>query len=439
MQMNKFDKEPSQEALHSVNTSFQPAAAQQISPAVEVADVRPLITPNTLIPVSPTGIPHKYIMMAKPKLIGITVAVVLGYIGLWFSYGFAKDELWSASDSFTEKISQYGGFLLVYCWTFSEIFYKWYMIIVPLLLLLAPRKDSALKSIVVFVISYTVRQYIRLWVAETRPYYNNTNIVLRLTCDCSYGMPSGHAEGSAMLYSLLFYELFAQANCNRKRRIGLTAAWVFIVFSVMFSRIYFGRHSIAQVFLGMWQGLLAFFLMLAFEPFLNNYAVEFLNGSKKVVIFAVYTSLLFPIISVVLWYTSFEKEIETNTLPHQRCYECWQNNSSKLRSDLGPALMFPWLLPGLLLGLFLAKVCWTQCNLDLFRQHFSKVGLYRFLIVAACYAPLLLVIGISYSPNIKTPVSVIIYFGTGLLLGYAPPNAFQKWNLTFAGDITVKK
>ena len=441
-ELKPFTNEASQEALNGNgphhNLADPSSADNTHNPYMPSTDnPQAHNPPATLKPIPPEGLPLTFPLFSHTVLLWTAISTLLIYIVLWIVYGTSHSTLWMDSLNAARSLSQHGGFLHGYSWTFSEIFYKWYMTIIPLLLLFAPRKDSALTSIVAFVLSYAVRQYIRLCVAETRPYYDDEGIVLRLNCDCSYGMPSGHSEGTAMLYSLLFYELFVHNSESRARRLSLAAAWVFITGSVMFSRVYFGRHSLPQVVLGAWQGLTVFMLIILFQKPLNRLSLGFLNGDRQIIKWVALTSWIIPVLSVILWYSVWENQIKTNTLPHKRCFECWNNEAAKIRNDLGPALMLPWILPGLLFGLAKSGSSWQTYNPDLFRLHWSLQGLKKFLIFAVCYAPLLLVIGISYPVDIKVPVSIGIYMLTGILTGWVPIYLFHKWKLNFPGDLTI--
>ena len=65
----------------------------------------------------------------------------------------------------------------------------------------------------------------------------------------SYGMPSGHSQGSAFFLTYLLMHL-RDTNININKKIIGGSLFTFITLGVMYSRIYLKCHTIQQVILG---------------------------------------------------------------------------------------------------------------------------------------------------------------------------------------------
>ena len=147
-------------------TDKQRAGATQNNITKETANSFP--TPEEPIRDCNSIVEIHELMSKRNKRIVAGVCIVV-YFALWIIYAIFREQLWDQSLKASSSLSKYSGFLHVYSWIFSEIFYKWYVLIIGILLLCAPRKDSAVKSIACFILSYFCRQYLRLLIEESRP------------------------------------------------------------------------------------------------------------------------------------------------------------------------------------------------------------------------------------------------------------------------------
>ena len=365
----------------------------------------------------------------------IAVGLTVLYLCLWGIWLTFNSKLWPISIDISIHLAQVEGFLWYYCWTFAEVFYKWYMLIIGILLVFAPRKDRAWTSIATFLLSYTARQYLRLLAEESRPQYDSTEIRLK-SCNCSFGMPSGHSEGSTMLYSLLIYN-FMSAVPSTKERVLAISCHVWITSSVYFSRIYFGRHSFLQIFLGALQGYVFFFWMLCLERPLNAFFRRFLAGGKPEATKLLVLTGVMAIASPISWFLYFEGRIENLKIPHVTCDTCFLNNNQALRMDLGRALTFPFIGFVIVLGTIVYKP--TYCIKEEYVKQYidknlSALGFKRGVLMLLCYAPLLLTLTASKLPQVLIPLALLLNMISGYLLGQLP-SIFGRLELLLDGDV----
>lgn len=362
----------------------------------------------------------------------------LFYALLWIIWIFFNKDLWSTAIKMSVTLSRIRGFLLIYCWTFSEIFFKWYIFIFGILIVYAPRKDRAWTSIATFIASYTFRQYFRLIAEESRPQYDSLDIVGK-SCNCSFGMPSGHSEGSTMLYTLLFYN-FMSSRPSTKQRVILSSFAAWICLSIYFSRIYFGRHSLLQVSLGGSQGLLFFLLMLRFEKPLNAFFLDFLNGGKNSSRILLAITSISSVLSLVLWYSYFDGRLKSQSYPHVRCDKCFAEGNLGFRLDLGKALQLPFLAFTLVLGQYLANPRYSvsEGKVEKHLSHqFRILGLKRGLTMILCYSPLAAFFILNKIPSAAVPLACVVDFISGYLLG-SLPLIFDKLRWSVEGDVGVE-
>ncbi|HEX2313039.1 MAG TPA: phosphatase PAP2 family protein [Thermomonospora sp.] len=99
---------------------------------------------------------------------------------------------------------------------------------------------AAARAAVTLSVSAMVNVLLKLSFAEPRPYWTDP-AVDALSSESSFGMPSGHAQGSLVAYGYLAYHL--------GRRWAWAAAAVVVVL-VGVSRVYLGVHSAGQVAAG---------------------------------------------------------------------------------------------------------------------------------------------------------------------------------------------
>lgn len=377
-------------------------------------------------------------LLSRKGQVIISVAVVVMYPVWWIIYGVFREPLWRASVNSSIALSQYGGFLNVYSWIFSNVFFKWYIALMAILLLIAPRKDSTMKSITVFMISYTIRQYLRLFIQEDRPQYVSQEIVLRAGCDCAFGMPSGHSEGSTMLYSLLFFELIIQTkHFSKLTKYLFTGLAFYIILSIMFARVYYGRHSIPQVILGSWQGMFFFALMVLFEAPLNLFFRKFLNRGRKQFFILLAVGSFIIIANLLFWFLYFDRAIQDASHGKTICVSCFEKNALKMRIPLAQSLVLPSMYLGIVIGYHFGMPTFLEYNEHMLRLHFTWKGLARVVVMTLMHWPMLIFLGLHSDPNWTVPIGTLIYILTGFLITFVDLLINQKLKIDFRGDVKI--
>ena len=118
----------------------------------------------------------------------------------------------------------------------SEYFY---MIFLPILFWCVDERFGA-RFGVVFLLSSFVNGWLKVAFAQPRPY--NLDPSVGLSSETSYGLPSGHAQGSSTFWGLLAPRL--------RRPWGLALA-ILVPLLISFTRLYLGVHFPTDIFLGL--------------------------------------------------------------------------------------------------------------------------------------------------------------------------------------------
>lgn len=259
----------------------------------------PLLASADIVEVTATGVPLRHQIFSNFTLTMLTVFVLLGYAGLWIWYWRTKDPYHTHSHELITNLANYG-MILKPVSSVIIVVYRIHKVIIPLLLLMAPRKDIALRTITMIVINDTVQEFIRLFILEGRPFYDMTTVSTLKECFCSFGMPSGHLQGSTMLCCIVVYEICLHRRISKKQGFLIMSVFATIILCMMFGRLYLTKHSLPQLVLGMWQTFVIFFLGLYFEDTLNNICRKFLNRNSRVVFWFLSTAILLATLATVL-------------------------------------------------------------------------------------------------------------------------------------------
>lgn len=96
---------------------------------------------------------------------------------------------------------------------------------------------------IIFLFSSFINSWAKIIFAQPRPY--NLDPSVGLAYETSYGLPSGHAQGTSTFWGLLAPRI--------KRPWGLILA-IFMPLLVSFTRLYLGVHFPTDIFLGLFLG-----------------------------------------------------------------------------------------------------------------------------------------------------------------------------------------
>jgi membrane-associated phospholipid phosphatase len=137
-----------------------------------------------------------------------------------------------------------------YAYTFSNIMYKWAPVILPVAIIVHPRKSVGLSYILLYFYNSTIRLLLMQTYRDRRPTWDMD--FSDIPCKCGFGKPSGHSSNSTMIYCIIFYEFWWRFP-NRRKGCSLFASlalFYWIIGSILWSRIYYARHTYSHVILG---------------------------------------------------------------------------------------------------------------------------------------------------------------------------------------------
>lgn len=366
---------------------------------------------------------------------------MLAYIIAVLLYIVAGDALWKLSISSSEFLSNLPGIFNHYFWIYSNPAYAAYHYLGGFLILLAAQKDSAVKSLNIFMMSCVVRNYVRCIVKEGRPIFETNSINRSVTgCNCSFGFPSGHSEGSSMFYSILIYELVIQnGTVAPKIKTAATIIGVFTVVNVMVSRMYYGMHSIPQVTVGATQGLFFFSLSVLYQYKLVPIYRKLLNGDWNAYILTSTWYLVVAALNLLSYSAIFDDQLSRYSRPsYNQCGECFMHGLSKFRSGIIRGFQYFFIGFGFNTGIYLLKGKYAERNHSVLEQHKSVLGLKRILLMVLCTSTTLvtyLPIFPTGSPVLFGLVCLVVYFLVGFTITFIFTKVSTLLGINLPGDI----
>ena len=155
----------------------------------------------------------------------------------------------------------------------------------------------SIKDSFIFQYTFSMSAYfnsaIKLIYMNKRPFWENNEIIYD-KCSAGFGNPSGHSARSTMIYLSFYFFLtntsFFKDAKNKILKYILIIPFLIIVFTIMYSRVFDGKHTFNQIFFGFSWGI--FFLILWYYTLdLPNYnSTEFLmllNNQFFIIFFAI--------------------------------------------------------------------------------------------------------------------------------------------------------
>ena len=210
----------------------------------------------------------------------------------------------------------------------------------------------------------------------------------------------------------------------------------------MMSRVYFGKHTLAQVFIGATQGLVFFCIGLLFEDRLIPFFRRLLNHERKAFLFmnAFFGAVLLA--NVVSWIFFFDPQIAAfKDYSSIRCSHCFDDKLIKIRQSSVVGFQFAGLGYGFFLGVYFLNPRYFRQNHHTLHDHLSWKGVQRVLLMLACHLPLVLLIYIRDSPYTTTVSlfgSMAVYVLSGLCITYGFYKLAAYFDLLIEGDISIQ-
>ena len=191
----------------------------------------------------------------------------------------------------------------------------------------------SIKDSFVYIFTFSISAYtnslIKLIYKNERPFWTNHKIKVD-GCSFGFGNPSGHSARSTIIFLSLYYYT-ANLKCLEKKNIIkkiLIIPFLLIIFSVMYSRVFEGKHTFNQILFGFSFGIffyILWFYLLKIQNYTSRMFFDFV-GSIYLYIFCLLIILLpFPIYFITSYFTDINKLEE---LIPKYCY-----NENKKISD----------------------------------------------------------------------------------------------------------
>ena len=192
---------------------------------------------------------------------------------------FYRKTLFNKSINFEKKLQSFFGkkFFKYYFRVMSSLGGK-YIIIPLIIMLMFTPINFFIIELFIFSLSCYLSGFLKLIYGNPRPFWIDNTI--KIDCEGSYGNPSGHSITSTSIYLSMCY-FMTQTKFFRTRsiywKILAYSIYNFFIFNIIFSRLYFGVHSINQVIFGFLLGLWIFYLVIFVFNIQKKKPKEFLD------------------------------------------------------------------------------------------------------------------------------------------------------------------
>lgn|SRR3990167_126630 len=373
--------------------------------------------------------------LPKPAIALLSIIAMACYLVLWLLSWIFSKKWFEASVDCSEDWSKVGGYWTVHFWLFSKpLYYFWYAII-PLLLLVTPRRISSLKSILIIFISIYTNEHLRWWVGEARPLWVTNDIVQRESCDCSFGKPSWEGHHAFLLWAFFVYEFVLHTqHINKVPKFLWIGGISFIVINIAIGRVFYGQNTWIQAFLGVLHGGFWFGVMTLLNDKFNAF-FDGVLGSKaqnRIILMGAGAGLF--VLNTVLFYSWYNVN-KGFKVEYSNCHKCFENRNEALRRKHARCFAFTNMLLGIVVGLGVVNPIHTGINEFMHHEHFSLKGAKRLLIMVVLHVPLIFITLFTFSPANTYWYESLFFILTGFLITFVDITLNNKLNLNIQGDI----
>jgi len=217
-------------------------------------------------------------------------------------------------------------------------------------------KDSYIYTFIFSISAYT-NSLIKLIYKNERPFWTKHNIIVK-KCSLGFGNPSGHSARSTIIFLSLYYYT-ANLKCLEKKNIIkkiLIIPFLIIIFSVMYSRVFEGKHTFNQILFGFSFGIffyILWFYLLEIQNYNSKIFFDFVNSIYLYIFCLVILLLPFPIYFITSGLSDINKLEE---LIPKYCYKEKKisENDKFFKTGLLSSMKTTLILGGIL-GIFFVK------------------------------------------------------------------------------------
>ena len=156
------------------------------------------------------------------------------------------------------------------------------------------------------LISIYIGGILKIIYQNERPFFINSEIKV-LNCEGGFGNPSNHSLLSTFFY-LSLYEIYVKKNkeINEKNKKLILFFTIFFIFSIVFSRMFLGVHTLNQILFGSLIGFFLYFFMFKIYKFNQN--VLFIIYNFKQIVFVIIFLIIFGFFNYYFFF-NFDNKI----------------------------------------------------------------------------------------------------------------------------------
>ena len=156
------------------------------------------------------------------------------------------------------------------------------------------------------LISIYIGGILKIIYQNERPFFINSEIKV-LNCEGGFGNPSNHSLLSTFFY-LSLYEIYVNKNekINEKQKNLIYFLTIIFIFSIVFSRMFLGVHTLNQILFGSLIGFFLYFFMFKIYKFNQN--VLFIIYNFKQIVFVIIFLIIFGFFNYYFFF-NFDNKI----------------------------------------------------------------------------------------------------------------------------------
>ena len=156
------------------------------------------------------------------------------------------------------------------------------------------------------LISIYIGGILKIIYQNERPFFINSEIKV-LNCEGGFGNPSNHSLLSTFFY-LSLYEIYVNKNekINEKNKNLIYFLTIIFIFSIVFSRMFLGVHTLNQILFGSLIGFFLYFFMFKIYKFNQN--VLFIIYNFKQIVFVIIFLIIFGFFNYYFFF-NFDNKI----------------------------------------------------------------------------------------------------------------------------------
>ena len=183
---------------------------------------------------------------------------------------FYKKTFEKTSIKITLSINQSHFLIKTYFLIFSYPIYYLIDAIIFLSLFFRRNKKEAFTGLCLIGFDRFINTLLKISFYDSRPCFEDIEIS-KIGCYCSFGKPSGHCSLGTVFYFFIFYSCIYKKNIGYSLKQMFFGVYLFVIFNIGVSRIFFGAHFFNQVFLGYSLGyvLISVYLIVDKSDFIN--------------------------------------------------------------------------------------------------------------------------------------------------------------------------